>query len=135
MTDFELSNPDGLKDLSDNGYSHLAVVPGGKRLAFIAGQGGASTGGDRSPDFQTQARRALENLRVGAKAAGGDLGAIAKITVLIVDHDIEKLWTFIAEVERAFGDGMKPTSTLIPVPRLAGDDMLIEIDAVAVLPN
>jgi enamine deaminase RidA (YjgF/YER057c/UK114 family) len=29
----------------------------------------------------------------------------------------------------------KPASTLIPVPRLAGEGLLFEIDAVAAIPN
>lgn len=59
---------------------------------------------------------------------------IAKLTVLIVDHTEERLHIFGAELEQALGHGPKPTCTLIPVPRLALDGMLFELEAVAVLP-
>ena len=35
-----LINPAGLYDPAPNGYSHLAKIAAGARLAFIAGQGG-----------------------------------------------------------------------------------------------
>jgi hypothetical protein len=46
----------------------------------------------------------------------------------------ERLRIFGAELERAFGAGPKPACTLIPVPRLALDGMLFEVEAVAVQP-
>ncbi len=51
--------------------------------------------------------------------------------MLIVDHSEERLHVFGAEMQAAFGQGVKPTCTLIPVPRLALDGMLFEIEAVA----
>jgi enamine deaminase RidA (YjgF/YER057c/UK114 family) len=58
---------------------------------------------------------------------------VAKVTVLIVDHSQEKLHVLGAEFEVAFGGGLKPTCTLIPVPKLALDGMLFEIEAIAAL--
>jgi enamine deaminase RidA (YjgF/YER057c/UK114 family) len=55
--------------------------------------------------------------------------------VLVVDHNEEKLHIFGEEQDRALGaDTVKPACTLIPVPRLALDGMLFEIEAVAALP-
>ncbi|WP_284735962.1 RidA family protein [Dongia deserti] len=54
--------------------------------------------------------------------------------MLIVDHSEERLHIFGEELTLALGEGPKPACTLIPVPRLALDGMLVEIDAVAVLP-
>lgn len=36
-------------------------------------------------------------------------------------------------LERSFGPGPKPACTLIPVPRLALDGMLFEVEAVAAM--
>lgn len=58
---------------------------------------------------------------------------VAKLTVLIVDHSEEKLHILSKELERAFGPGPKPTCTLIPVPRLALDGMLFEVEAIAAM--
>lgn len=61
------------------------------------------------------------------------MSAIAKLTVLIVDHDKDKHRSLIAEVERAFGAGLKPTCTIIPVPQMAYEGQLVEIEAIGVL--
>lgn len=66
-------------------------------------------------------------------AAGGALESIAKLTVLIVDHTQERLDVFGEELGRLLGDNPKPACTLIPVPRLALDGMLFEVEALAVV--
>ncbi len=126
-----LVNPAGLYDASANGYSHLGLVSAGARLVFIAGQGGEDERGNLDPDFRLQVRQALANLGTALAAAGAGPADIVKLTVLIVDHSEERLHVFGAEMQAAFGQGVKPTCTLIPVPRLALDGMLFEIEAVA----
>ena len=129
IRNFTLSNPDGLYDPSPNAYSHIAVVPEGKRLVFVAGQVGKTPKGD----FGTQVRQIFAHIETAMKAAGGELRDVAKLTVLIVDHDSEKHRVLIAEVERAFGVGLKPTCTIIPVPLMAYEGQLVEVEAVGVL--
>ncbi len=129
-----LHNPPGLYDSSVFGYSHLGEVPAGRRLVFIAGQGGENEQGVHEPDFQAQVARALHNLKVAVEAAGGTVQDIVRLTVYIVDHTEAKLPVYGAELVKVFGDGPKPTATLIPVPRLALDSMLFEIDAIAAVP-
>lgn len=130
---FTLTNPPGLYDPAPNGYSHLAVLKPGARLAFIAGQGGENEKGELPADFRAQVRQALGNLRTALKAAGADTRDVLKLTVLIVDHSEARLHVFGEELAQAFGPGPKPTCTLIPVPRLALDGMLFEVEAVAAL--
>ncbi len=130
-----LINPPGLYDPAPNGYSHVALVPGGTRLAFIAGQGGEMEDGRLSEDFREQVRQAMANLLIAIEAAGGLPSQVAKLTVLIVDHCEQRLGILGDELARAFGARMKPACTLIPVPRLALDGMLFEVDAVVVLPE
>ena len=122
-------NPDGLYDPSANAYSHLAVVPTDTQLVFIAGQVGDTPKGD----FETQVRQALSNLRTAMEAVGGRFSDIAKLTVLIVSHDKKKHRSLISEVEKAFGNSLKPTCTIIPVPQMAYENQLVEIEAVGVL--
>lgn len=131
---FVLKNPAGLYDPSPNGYSHVAVVAPGTRLVYIAGQGGENEAGALQPDFRLQVRQALSNLSTALTAAGARTSDIVKLTVLVVDHTEEKLRVFGAELAQALGDGPRPTCTLIPVPRLALDGMLFEVEAVAALP-
>ena len=126
---FELNNPNGLYDPSANAYSHVAIVPGNARLVFIAGQVGNTPKGD----FETQVSQTFTHIKTAIETAGGDMSAIAKLTVLIVDHNKDKHRTLITEVEKAFGAGLKPTCTIIPVPLMAYPDQLVEIEAVGVL--
>lgn len=128
-----LLNPAGLYDASVNGYSHVGLVASGMRLVFIAGQGGEDEQGNLDPDFRLQARLAFANLLTALAAADAAPVDIVKLTVLIVDHSEERLHVFGSEMEAAFGTSTKPTCTLIPVPRLALDGMLFEIEAVAAL--
>lgn len=126
-----LINPAGLYDPSPYCYSHVAAVQADCRTVYIAGQGGENERGELSPDFRTQVRRALRNLQTALKAAGASTAEVAKLTVLIVDHTEDKLRLFGSELKEAFGPGPKPACTLIPVPRLALDTMLVEIEAIA----
>ncbi|WP_231118269.1 RidA family protein [Lysobacter silvisoli] len=128
-----LSNPAGLYDPAPNGYSHLAAVSGAARWLLVAGQGGESADGRLDPDFRAQVRQALANLKTALASAGAGPADVAKLTVLIVDHSLERLQVFGSELALAFGDGPKPACTLIPVPRLALDGMLFEVEAMAAL--
>lgn len=78
-------------------------------------------------------RQALKNLCTAIEAAGGTPQQIAKLTVLIVDHSEARLQVFGEELVHALGRGPKPACTLIPVPRLALDGMLFEVEAVVLL--
>lgn len=129
-----LINPPGLYDPTGNGYSHVASAAAGMRLVHVAGQGGETEDGALAPDFRLQVHQALRNLGTALAAAGAGFADVAKLTVLIVDHSEDRLHVFGEELALAFGSGAKPACTLIPVPRLALDGMLFEIEAVAVLP-
>lgn len=132
-TAFQLSNPEGLYDPSGNAYSHVAEVRADSRLLFIAGQGGEDSNGQLPPLFAEQARQALGNLELALASKGASLAQVFKLTLLIVEHSEPRLRQWVAEADRAWGPHMKPACTLIPVPRLALDGMLVEIEAVAAL--
>ncbi|MBH3428216.1 RidA family protein [Pseudomonas alkylphenolica] len=130
---FQLSNPEGLYDPSANAYSHVAEIRPQARLLYVAGQGGEDIEGRLPADFAEQARHALANLQTALRSKGAGLEDVFKLTLLIVDHSEAKLRHWVAEADRAWGPRKKPTCTLIPVPRLALDGMLIEVEAIAAL--
>lgn len=132
MSTLQLLNPPGLYDSSPNAYSQVAIVPAGKRLVFVAGQGGDNPDGSFSTDFQTQAVSAFRNVGLALAAAGAALADVAKITVLIVDHDLVKL-RLMQDAQRGLFGTHHPAATLIPVPCLALPGMLIEVEAVAAI--
>jgi enamine deaminase RidA (YjgF/YER057c/UK114 family) len=125
----KLLNPPALYDPSPNAYSQLTIVPGAARLVFVSGQGGDNPDGSFAADFATQATSAFRNLGLAIEAAGARPTDVAKITVLIVAHDLEKLRIMQAAQRVLFG-AHHPAATLIPVPCLALPQMQIEVEAV-----
>ncbi|QKK16326.1 RidA family protein [Rhizobium indicum] len=123
-------NPKNLYDPSPNGYSTAVIVPRQGRLAYISGQGGQDSMGALSPDFAVQVKQAYANLRIALDALGARPDQVAKLTVFVVDHDMSKLE--VLTVRDMFGASL-PAQTLIPVPKLAIDPMLFEVEAVVIL--
>jgi enamine deaminase RidA (YjgF/YER057c/UK114 family) len=85
-----------------------------------------------SPDFAVQVKQAYANLRAALEGIGAKPDQVAKLTVFVVDHDMSKLEVLTSNVKEMFGDAL-PAQTLVPVPKLAIDPMLFEVEAVVVL--
>lgn len=126
-------NPNTLYDPTPNGYSTAVIVPAGARIAYISGQGGQDATGGLSPDFATQVKQAYANLGAALDGIGARPDQVAKLTVYVVDHDMGKLGVLTEAVTAMFGKAL-PAQTLVPVPKLAIDPMLFEVEAVVVLP-
>lgn len=125
-------NPQNLFDPTPNGYSTAVVVPANARIAFISGQGGQDSTGGLSPDFAVQVKQAYANLLTAVDALDAKPNQVAKLTIFVVDHDMSKLGVLTQAVKEAFGTSL-PAQTLVPVPKLAIDPMLFEVEAVVVL--
>lgn len=128
-----ITNPKGLYDPRVHGYSHMATVPANSILVFVAGQAGTDEAGNLSNDFRKQIQFTFKNLAIALKSKDMHMKDIVKLTTLVVDYDSEKHKVMIEESKKVWPDEQFPVNTLIPVPRLALDGMLIEIDATAVL--
>ncbi len=125
-------NPSHLHDPTPNGYSTAVITPASGRLAFISGQGGQDQTGALSPDFAEQVKQAYANLGAVIEALGARPDQVVKLTTFVVDHDMSKLGVLTENVMRMFGARL-PAQTLIPVPKLAIDPMLFEVEAVVLL--
>lgn len=128
----QIVNPAHLHDPRPNGYSTAVITPASGRLAFISGQGGQDRTGALSPDFATQVRQAYANLSAVIEALGARPDQVVKLTTYVVDHDLSKLGPLTQSVVGMFGDHL-PSQTLVPVPKLAIDPMLFEVEAVLCL--
>ena len=125
-------NPPSLFDPTSYAFCHSVISPENGALVFISGQSGAEdTNYKLSNDFRTQIQFALKNLLAVLSSHDLEPENTLKITVLIVDHSAEKLSIWTEEMHKIWDKNIFPTSTLIPVPKLAIDGMLIEVDAVA----
>ncbi len=125
-------NPKTLHDPSPYGYSTAVVTPPGARVAYISGQGGQDSKGALSPDFAVQVEQAYANLGAALEGLGTKPDRVAKLTVFVVDHDMSKLDVLTRSAKKMFGERL-PAQTLVPVPKLAVDGMLFEVEAVAVV--
>lgn len=128
----KIVNPQNLYDPTPNGYSTAVIVPGGVRVAYVSGQGGQDGTGALSPDFAVQVEQAYANLGAVLDGLGARPDQVAKLTVYVVDHDMSKLEVLTRNVTKMFGDAL-PSQTLVPVPKLAIDPMLFEVEAVVML--
>lgn len=125
-------NPPDLYDPVPNGYSHAVVAKGGSQIAYIAGQGGEDKQGNLSPEFSDQVIQAYVNLKTALTAVGAQPHQVTKITTYVVDYNPSMLSVMTELAKETFGDAL-PAQTLVPVPRLALDGMLFEVDATAVI--
>ena len=98
----------------------------------MSGQGGQDQTGALSPDFGEQVKQAYANLAAVIEALGAHPDQVVKLTVFVVDHDMSKLGVLTETVTRWFGARL-PAQTLVPVPKLAIDAMLFEVEAVLFL--
>jgi len=122
-------NPSHLHDPRPNGYSTAVAAPASGRTVFVSGQGGQERDGSLSPDFEAQVEQAYANLAAVLEALGAEVAQVMKLTVYVVDHDMSKLGVLTSGVTRMFGATL-PAQTLVPVPKLAVDGMLFEVEAI-----
>jgi len=66
---------------------------------FVSGQVGSREDGSPEPDFETQVRRAFENLNAVLAAAGCTFDDVIDVTVFLVDPEtnFEKAWAIVPE--------------------------------------
>jgi enamine deaminase RidA (YjgF/YER057c/UK114 family) len=128
-------NPETLLDTSGYGFSQVVVAPNNGRTVYLSGQFSGNTKGEvLGKTVKEQMYVAFGNLKHAIEASGAKPEHVVKIQVLIVNHKEEYTHTLQEELSKLFGDHL-PASTLIPVPRLALDNMLFEIDATLVIPH
>lgn len=131
----ELLNPAGLP--APEFYRQVAVATG-TRTVYLAGQVARTANGEPvgPGDLATQVEQAYLNVATALAAVGGSFDDVAKLTVYMVDWNEQKLPALGEGVGRAAAKlGVDPTKpvTLISVASLGEPDLLVEVDAIAVL--
>jgi enamine deaminase RidA (YjgF/YER057c/UK114 family) len=126
-------NPAGLQ--TPSGYTHVVTARGGKTV-YIAGQIAADAAGNvvGKGDLVAQARQVFANLRTALAAAGATPADLVKINWYVVDYKSDMLAALRGARAAFLGDAKPPASTFVAVTRLAREDFLIEIEAIAVVP-
>jgi enamine deaminase RidA (YjgF/YER057c/UK114 family) len=98
---------------------------------FVAGMtarsGHDTPGGD---SMYEQAKATLTKIKYLIEASGGRMDDIVKVNIFVTDiKRREEVW----KARREFFTGNFPVSTLVEVSALAAPELLVEIEAVAIL--
>jgi enamine deaminase RidA (YjgF/YER057c/UK114 family) len=116
-----------------HGYTHVVEVPAGSRMAYLAGQVPLDSAGRLvgAGDFRAQAVQAFENLQRALAAAGATFSDVVKLNYYVVDAT--QLAALREVRDRYINTAAPPASTLVEVRRLFRDDVLLELEATAMI--
>jgi len=125
----QIINPSNMAKPS--GYSYAVKKRG--TPVFISGQVGIDAEGRvvGEGDAAAQTAQAFDNLRTVVEASGGSMDDIVKITIFVTDPSFRG--AVVAARQRYFKDGEYPASTYLVVSGLAVPQLLVEVEAVAML--
>ena len=101
----------------ERSYSPAVKVTGGATV-YLAG------------DFEGQTRATFERVRANLERAGGTLDDIVTMTVFIKDMQYGTQFT---QIRKEFFSHGFPCSALIGIDALARPEMMVEVQAIAVL--
>lgn len=131
----EFINLKGALNSIPRGYSHVVKVKNPGTFVYVAGQGPIN---DKLEligpgDIEAQARATFQNIKRNLEAAGATFNEVVKMNVFVTDIKNHQ-WP-VRNVRAEFiNKENPPVSTMVEVPRLAIDGMMIEVEVVALLP-
>ncbi len=113
-------------------FSAGVEAPAG-RTVYVSGQVAMDAGGNvvGEGDVAAQTERVLQNVAIVLEEAGGGMEDVVKVTVFIADMG---MYDGIHEVRRRYFSEPYPASSMVEVSALIDPRLLIEIEAVAVIP-
>jgi enamine deaminase RidA (YjgF/YER057c/UK114 family) len=127
-------NPDGLH--KNPAYSQAVAVTGRVKTVYVGGQNAVDASGQivSKGDIKGQTAQVIQNIEAALAAGGAKLEHVIKWNVYMVQGQPVAAG---AEVfQRAWGQRPNPpTVTVVLVAGLAHPDFLVEIDAIAVVPE
>lgn len=119
-----------------HGYSHAAVIDlGSSKMVILSGQVPLDQQGNLvgAGDLGRQAEQAFQNIRNIVVAAGGTMDNVVKLGFFVAD--MSKLQALRDVRDKFINTKNPPTSTLVQVSKLYREDVLIEIEATAIIPK
>ncbi len=108
-------------------FTHVAKKG---KFVFISGQTAVPEADRGNLDAGAQAERVFGYLKQAIEAAGGNMSDIIKITIFLTDLS---QFPSILEWRPKFFDQPYPTATCIVVDSMVRRDMIMEIEATAIL--
>jgi 2-iminobutanoate/2-iminopropanoate deaminase len=119
-----------------NGYSHVVSVDlGNSKMLIISGQIALDNKGNLvgKGDLAKQTEQALLNIKSIVEDAGGTMDNIVKLGNFLTD--ISQIQAVRKIRDKYVNLKTPPTSTTVQVSKLVRDDLMIEIEATAIIPN
>lgn len=118
------------------GYSHIAEIDlGNCTMLIISGQVPLDSKGKLAgkDDLTVQAEQVFRNIRSCVESAGGNMNNIVKLNYYLTDaSQVQK----VRDVRDKFiNTANPPASTLVQVSRLFHEDVMLEVEATAIIPR
>jgi enamine deaminase RidA (YjgF/YER057c/UK114 family) len=112
----------------------MAVVQGDGRIVHLKGQVALDPAGQvvGPGDMRAQVRQVHENIRTALRALGGDMGDILALTQHITDIEA---FMKTGDIRAEFFRPPYPATTTVEIRRLFRPDLVVEITAIAEIPN
>lgn len=115
-------------------FSQATVIEARGKLVFISGMTSRRADGSIAGigDVEAQTKQVCENLKAAVEAAGGSMDDIVRVDVYVrnMEH-----FDKIHKVRREYFKAPAPASTMVEICKMTSPDYLIEINAIAVLPD
>lgn len=117
------------------GYSQAVDIQPGARIIYVAGQVAMDRNGMLvgEGDFRAQARQTFENLKAALQASGATFDNVVKLNSYFVD--MTQLPAFREVRDKYINTSAPPASTAVKVGGLFREGFLVEVEAVAVVPE
>lgn len=130
----KFKNPSSLA--TPKGYSHAAIIDlGSCQMVVLSGQVPFDSKGDLvgKGDMAKQTEQVFINIQNAISEFGGTMDNVIKIGIYMVD--VSEIQAFRNIRNKYINLKNPPTSTLVQVTKLFRDDILIEIEATAIIPK
>ena len=127
-------NPPALH--ANRAFTNVILVSGSVKAIYVGGQDSVDSSGAivGRGDFRAQAEQVLKNIQAALAAAGAGLHHLIKWNIFVVHS--QDLRPGLEVFQRAWGNRPNPPAiSVLFVSGLAHPDFLLEMDAIAVVPD
>jgi len=130
----EYLNPDGLP--KSPAFSQVVTTQGNGKIIYVGGQDAVNPLGETigKGDLAAQTKQVMLNLQTALSACGATLDNLVKLTIYVVPE--QDLHSGFLAAHEFFGKlAHPPVISVLVVAGLAHPDFLVEIEAIAFVPE